>query len=50
LKNEIIEPEEKVEEVILSPRPHELIHRDDIPDNFYWGDVDGVNYLSWARN
>jgi len=48
--NEIIEPLEVVEEVITSPLPHELISPEDIPDKFFWGDVNGTNFLSWPRN
>lgn len=49
-RNEIIEPETPVPTVVTMPLPHEIYGEDDIPDNWNWGDVDGVNYLSWTRN
>eukprot|EP00357_Protocruzia_adherens_P036895 CAMPEP_0114997408 /NCGR_PEP_ID=MMETSP0216-20121206/14883_1 /TAXON_ID=223996 /ORGANISM="Protocruzia adherens, Strain Boccale" /LENGTH=613 /DNA_ID=CAMNT_0002361787 /DNA_START=21 /DNA_END=1862 /DNA_ORIENTATION=+ len=37
-------------EKVLSARPHEYINADELPDNFFWGDVNGKNYLSWSKN
>lgn len=36
--------------VMTGPRPHEEIAYEDLPESFFWGDVDGVNYLSSLRN
>jgi hypothetical protein len=33
-------------EKITSPRPHETIAVEDLPDSFTWSDIDGVNYLT----
>jgi cathepsin X len=38
------------DEVIKTPRPQDYLENGDIPDNFWWGDNDGVNYLSWTVN
>ena len=39
------------EEVVTSPRPHEVMDvRADLPVRFFWGDVDGVNYLTETKN
>eukprot|EP00877_Chromochloris_zofingiensis_P005844 jgi/Chrzof1/15260/UNPLg00654.t1 len=37
-------------ELLLAPRPHELIARAHLPDNFFWGSVAGTNYLTETRN
>ncbi|KJE88537.1 papain family cysteine protease [Capsaspora owczarzaki ATCC 30864] len=37
-------------ELVLSPRPHEYLNVEDLPDSFTWGNVNGVNYLSERRN
>lgn len=34
----------------VSPLPHSYIDEDDLPDDFNWGDVDGVNYLTHSLN
>lgn len=39
-----------VGELLLAPRPHELIARAHLPDNFFWGSVAGTNYLTETRN
>ena len=36
--------------VVTSPLPHEYLKLEDIPANFTWADVDGVNYLTATRN
>lgn len=42
--NKILEP------VITEPLPENTIDVNDLPANFFWGDIDGVNYLSWTVN
>lgn len=37
-------------ELVKSMRPHELIASADLPDNFFWGNVSGHNYLTETRN
>ena len=38
-------------ERVTSSRPHERMDtRRDLPERFFWGDVDGVNYLTESRN
>jgi cathepsin X len=37
-------------ERITEPRPHEYLKLEDIPDNWDWRNVGGVNYLTWLRN
>jgi len=38
-------------ERVLSARPHETMDiRADLPANLFWGDVNGVNYLTETRN
>jgi cathepsin X len=37
-------------EVITGPRAHEVVDMGALPKNWFWGDVNGVNYLSWTRN
>ncbi|GMH51523.1 hypothetical protein TrRE_jg2413 [Triparma retinervis] len=39
-----------VEEVILTPRPHTTISSDDLPENWDWRNVNGVNYVTWDKN
>uniref|UniRef100_A0A7S4J1V5 Peptidase C1A papain C-terminal domain-containing protein n=1 Tax=Odontella aurita TaxID=265563 RepID=A0A7S4J1V5_9STRA len=34
----------------VSPLPHSYIEEDDLPSDFSWGDVDGVNYLTRSLN
>jgi len=36
--------------LILSPLPHEYLKPEDLPANYTWADVDGVNYLTATRN
>merc|ERR1712054_669012 len=35
---------------ITSPLPQDYIKDEDLPTNFTWGDVDGVNYCTMSRN
>lgn len=35
-------------QVVTSPQPSEMPMA--VPQNFWWGNVDGVNYLSWTIN
>ena len=37
-------------EKVHSPRPQDYVQDSDVPDSFFWGDKDGVNYLSWSKN
>ncbi|GMH43284.1 hypothetical protein BSKO_11206 [Bryopsis sp. KO-2023] len=32
------------------PQAHELMNVQDLPQSFFWGNVDGVNYLTESRN
>ena len=38
------------DQVITSATPNEYLDLEDIPANFWWGDVKGANYLSWTIN
>jgi len=35
-------------ELILSETPETYVNLEDIPDKFWWGNVSGINYLSWT--
>ena len=35
---------------ITGPQPKDTVRDADLPERFWWGDVDGVNYLSWTVN
>jgi len=35
---------------ITGPEPKDWVKDSDLPERFWWGDVDGVNYLSWTVN
>ena len=37
-------------ELIVSPRPHEYISTEELPDQWIWNDIEGVNYLTLSRN
>ena len=37
-------------ERVLSPRPHETTPVSKLPKTWFWGNVDGVNYLTKLRN
>ena len=37
-------------ELIKSPLPHETLNMSALPASWFWGDVEGKNYLSWTRN
>ena len=37
-------------EHVRSQRPHEVIDVRTLPDSFFWGDVNGTNYLTLSRN
>ena len=38
-------------ERVISPRPHEQLDvRNDLPTHVFWGDVDGVNYLTETQD
>jgi cathepsin X len=36
--------------VVTQPLPEHTVNVNSLPENFFWGDVDGVNYLSWTVN
>ena len=40
----------KVKDAYSSPLPYTYIAQEDLPDNFSWGDVDGVSYLTHSLN
>jgi cathepsin X len=40
----------KVQNDHSSPLPYTYISEEDLPDNFSWGDVDGVSYLTHSLN
>jgi len=44
-----LKPHERTEHV-TEPRPHELIQESDLPDNWDWRNVKGVNYVTPPRN
>ncbi|QDZ23427.1 papain cysteine proteinase [Chloropicon primus] len=37
-------------EKIIRPRPQELMSVTDVPTNFFWGNVNGTNFLTETRN
>ncbi|CAI5518594.1 unnamed protein product, partial [Closterium sp. Naga37s-1] len=37
-------------ELVTEPRSHETLKKSDLPRNFFWGNVSGVNYLTESRN
>jgi cathepsin X len=37
-------------ERVTGPRPHEYINVSALPANFFWGNINGANYLSFTRN
>jgi len=37
-------------EVVLTPKPQDVIPTKALPQSFWWGNVDGQNYLSWNTN
>ena len=37
-------------EKILSPRPHELMDLSELPKQWDWRDINGVNYVTWDKN
>ena len=37
-------------EKVLTPRAHELLSREDLPKAWFWGNVDGENFLTAPRN
>lgn len=41
-------PELPVEGIQISPLPEDYLSLEDVPAKFWWGDVDGTNYLSWT--
>lgn len=36
--------------IVKTPTPAMLLSSSNLPDGFWWGNVDGVNYLSWNVN
>lgn len=43
-------PKETLKEKVISKRPHEEMDLKDLPEEWDWGNINGTNYLSWARN
>lgn len=43
----IYDPKEEEKKVVTSPKPEDYLSLTDLPTGFWWGNVDGVNYLSW---
>jgi hypothetical protein len=37
-------------ERVISPRPHETMPVSKLPKTWFWGNIDGVNYLTKLRN
>lgn len=44
----IYNPNEELKEVVNSPKPEDYLDVNDLPEGFWWGNVDGANYLSWV--
>jgi cathepsin X len=40
----------KVRDAYSSPLPYTYIREEDLPDNFSWGDIEGVSYLTHSLN
>ena len=38
------------QEIVKSAKPEDYLDLEDIPANFWWGDVNKTNYLSWTIN
>ena len=36
--------------LVISPLPHEHLKPEDMPANFTWANINGVNYLTATRN
>jgi cathepsin X len=51
IRNELVYlPGHTVESNFYSPLPHEYISPEDLPDNFNWGNVSGISYLTRSLN
>eukprot|EP00824_Muranothrix_gubernata_P016225 TRINITY_DN33768_c0_g1_i1.p1 TRINITY_DN33768_c0_g1~~TRINITY_DN33768_c0_g1_i1.p1 ORF type:complete len:597 (+),score=129.26 TRINITY_DN33768_c0_g1_i1:42-1832(+) len=37
-------------EQITDPLPYTYVNADDLPDSWDWGNINGINYLTWSRN
>jgi len=42
--------DEGIKDSVSKPRPQDYVRDEDVPKEFWWGDVNGVNYLSAMRN
>ena len=42
--------EDGTNEHVVSSRPQDYMEDSDVPETFWWGDVKGINYLSWTVN
>lgn len=38
------------DEVVISPKPEDYIDELELPEAHFWGNISGVNYLSWTVN
>jgi len=45
-----LEQDNNIKPVITSPLPEHTVPKGSLPASFWYGDVDGVNYLSWTMN
>lgn len=39
-----------IKEIVVTPRPHEILDTTTLPTAFDWRDVNGTNFVSWTKN
>lgn len=49
-KGSLVRSGKKPVQVITSPLPQDYVNTEDLPKSHWWGNVDGVNYMSWTVN